>query len=276
MRLLGAIAGDMLGSTYEFNNFTGKAKNLKFFPKGSFATDDSILTCAVADALLAARTSAGDIDEAAFSDLLPERLRRFALAHPEGGYGGRFLAWLQRPGAPAYRSLGNGSAMRVSPCLWAARDEAQALRLAKRSALPTHDHPLGILGAQATVWAARRFMEGAAGREQLKKEWRAKFGRLGALPDVERLAAPIDFDETCPGTVPLAISIALAADEWEDAVRLAVALGGDCDTTAAIAGSIAAGGSPVPEAIERAALALLTRDLRRVVEAFEAAFGAQL
>lgn len=273
MLLLGAIAGDVLGSTYEFHNYEGLAKNLKFFPKGSFATDDSILTCAVADALLAARQPDGAIDEAAFSEALPGRLRRFAAAHPEGGYGGRFLRWLKTPDAPAYGSLGNGSAMRVSACAWAVKDEAAALRLAELSALPTHNHRLGVLGARATVWAIRRFQEGAAGRERVRREWKAQFGALGDLPDVDRLASPIDFDETCPGTVPLAVSIALATDDWEDAVRLAVSLGGDCDTTAAIAGSIARGGSPVPLPIEEAAMKLLTPDLRRVVTAFESAFG---
>ena len=114
--LIATVAGDVLGSTYEFANYCGRPKDLTFFPKDSFATDDTILTCAVAEALLVARRPDGSINEREFSAVLPDTLRCFARRHPEGGYGGRFAEWIKATGAPAYRSLGNGSAMRVSPC----------------------------------------------------------------------------------------------------------------------------------------------------------------
>lgn len=272
MILLSAIAGDLLGSTYEFRNFRGSSDTLHFFPAGSFATDDSVLTCAVAHTLIKARRQDGTIDKARFSERLPDALRRFASCHPEAGYGGRFAAWLKIPHAPAYGSLGNGSAMRVCACAWTGQSTDTALELARLCALPTHNHPLGVLGAVATVAAIERLKNGKSGREMLINEWDEKFGALGTLPDVESLHAPIAFDATCPGTVPFAVALALNSCSWEDAVRRAVAMGGDCDTTAAIAGAVAGGAYPVPESIACKALSLLSSDLRRVVLDFEATF----
>ena len=111
MTLIATAAGDILGSTYEFANYRGRPDDLTFFPRGSFATDDTILTCAVAEALLVARRPDGSINEREFSAVLPDTLRRFARRHPEGDYGGRFAEWIKTTGAPAYRSLGNGSAL---------------------------------------------------------------------------------------------------------------------------------------------------------------------
>lgn len=270
--LLAAVGGDLLGSTYEFNNYRGRADDLPFFPAASFATDDTILTCAVAEALLAARRPNGTINEREFSAVLSDTLRRFARRHPEGGYGGRFAEWLLTPGAPAYHSLGNGSAMRVSPCALVTDNLETACRLARLSALPTHNHPLGILGAVAVVHAIFRFREGAEGRSRLKNEWLDRFGALGALPDISKLRRPIRFDETCPGTVPFCVALALNTQSWEDTVRQAVAMGGDCDTTAAIAGAVAGGAYPVPQAVREETLRRLPADLREVITHFEAVF----
>ena len=269
---IATVAGDVLGSTYEFANYCGRPKDLTFFPKDSFATDDTILTCAVAEALLVARRPDGSINEREFSAVLPDTLRCFARRHPEGGYGGRFAEWIKATGAPAYRSLGNGSAMRVSPCALVTDNIDTACRLARLSALPTHNHPLGILGAVATVHAIFRFREGREGRERLKNEWPTRFGALGALPNISRLRRPIRFDETCPGTVPFCIALALNTQSWEDTVKRAVTMGGDCDTTAAIAGAVAGGAYPVPETIRRETLCRLPCDLRKVITHFETTF----
>lgn len=275
MPLISAIAGDILGSPFEWNAFRGKASDLVFFPNGAAPTDDSILTCAVARALLDARRTDGSVDVSRFGDVVGERIREFACRHPnpKGGYGGRFLRWMLTEGAPAYGSLGNGSAMRVSACAWAARSDEEALELARLSALPTHDHPLGILGAEATALAIRRFRQGEAGRKQLRAEWPERFSALGRLPEISSIRTPIPFDATCPGTVPFAVALALDGSNWEETVRQAVVFGGDCDTTAAIAGSIAAGGRSVPAGIRERALILLPPDLRQVVDDFSAAFG---
>ena len=131
--LLAAIAGDLLGSSYEFDNYRGCPDDLPFFPDDAFATDDTVLTCAVANALLTARLTDGTIDERKFSLALPDSLRRFALRHPEAGYGDRFWNWVKRPGAPAYGSLGNGSAMRVLPCALVTDNLEAASRLARLS-----------------------------------------------------------------------------------------------------------------------------------------------
>ena len=270
--LLAAVAGDLLGSSYEFNNYRGRPDDLPFFPDDAFATDDTVLTCAVANALLTARLPDGTIDERKFSLALPDSLRRFALRHPEAGYGDRFWNWVKRPGAPAYGSLGNGSAMRVLPCALATDNLEVASRLARLSALPTHNHPLGILGAVATVHAVFRFREGADGRERLKAEWHDRFGALGDLPDITTLSRPLPFDATCPGTVPFCAALALTSGSWEDTVRRAVAFGGDCDTTAGIAGAIAGGAYPISEAIRQSALQRLPDDLREVITHFEAMF----
>lgn len=277
MPLIAAIAGDILGSSYEHHNFHGAPEELVFFQHGAGPTDDSVLTCAVAQALLEAKDSSGAIDAAHFERVIGVRLREFALRHTKikGGYGSKFLRWLLTDNSPSLHSFGNGSAMRVSPCAWAAKTEEEALRLARLSAMPTHDHPLGILGAEATALAIWRFREGAVGREKLRAEWPERFGELGALPPKEDFAltkAPLRFRATCQATVPFTVALALDSASWEETVRRAVALGGDCDTSAAISGSIAAGYSAVPPDIREAALRLLPSDLRDVVEAFADAF----
>lgn len=270
--LLAAVAGDLLGSSYEFANYRGRPDDLPFFPSASFATDDTVLTCAVADALLTARCSDGTIDEREFAAVLPDTLRRFALRHPKAGYGDRFWAWVEQPGAPAYGSLGNGSAMRVLPCTLVTDDPETASRLARLSALPTHNHPLGILGAVATVHAVFRFREGGDGRKRLRAEWHDRFGALGDLPDIATLSRPLPFDATCPGTVTFCAALALTSASWEDAVRRAVAMGGDCDTTAAITGAIAGGAYPVPETVREETFRCLPDDLHKVITHFETIF----
>ena len=158
------------------------------------------------------------------------------------------------------------------PCALVTDNIDTACRLARLSALPTHNHPLGILGAVATVHAIFRFREGPAGRERLQNEWPDRFGALGKLPDLSKLRRPIRFDETCPGTVPYCVALALSCRSWEAAVRRAVALGGDCDTTAAVAGTIAGGAYPVPETVRQETLRRLPSDLRKVITHFEATF----
>lgn len=277
MPLIGAIAGDILGSLYERHNFRGTPNDLVFFPKDAGPTDDSVLTCAVAQALLDATDCSGHIDTEHFGGIVGSRLREFTRRHSnvKGGYGSKFLTWALMDDWPAPRSLGNGSAMRVSACAWGAKTEEEALLLARLSAQPTHNHPLGILGAEATVYAILRFREGTAGRERLRSEWPARFGALGALPTSNTFAlekAPLHFHATCPETVPYTVALALDSQSWEETVRRAVALGGDCDTSAAISGSIAAGSSAVPPDIREATLQRLPSDLRDVVETFADTF----
>ncbi|MFA6317622.1 MAG: ADP-ribosylglycohydrolase family protein [Elusimicrobiota bacterium] len=230
--MLGAIAGDIIGSIYE--NFHTKRKDFALFTPVSFFTDDTVLTAAVADAILAGRPYG-------------EAIRSYALRHPFRGYGGRFMKWMLLPWAKPYNSFGNGSAMRVSPVGWAFKTEDEVLEQAKLSAECTHNHPEGVKGAQAValaVWLARN----RAGKEAIRKAVTERFSYdLSARLDDIRPAYRTDI--TCQGSVPEAIIAFLESVDFEDAVRNAVSLGGDADTQAAIAGSIAEahyGGVPAP------------------------------
>lgn len=271
MPLIGAIAGDILGSRYEFASFCGRAEDLVIFPPGAFPTDDTVLTCAVAKALLDARSSDGTIDHEHFQHVIAPALRKVAGDHGSAGYGARFMRWMLSENAPSPMSFGNGAAMRISPCAWAARTPGEALELARIATLPTHGHPEGLMGAAATVWAIDAFRAHQP-EEDIRSEWGKRFSALGPLPELSRLTPPIRTDLSCRGTVPLAVQIALQSRSYEETIRRAVVLGGDCGTIAAIAGSIAAGRSPAPQMIREKALRLLPEDLRRIVLDFAQAF----
>jgi len=220
--MLGAIAGDIVGSVYE--NFRTKRKDFRLFHPFCFFTDDTVLTVAVAAAVL------DDLD-------LGRTLRRYAWRRPMRGYGPRFYRWMLTLGAHPYRSLGNGAAMRVSPAAYAAKNVDEVLALAKRSAECTHNHPEGIKGAQAVAFALFSARTGKT-REEIRATVAERFGY-----DLRRSVAQIrpgyKLDLTCPGSVPEAIIAFLDSHDYEDAIRNAVSLGGDADTQAAIAGAIA-------------------------------------
>jgi len=251
--MLGAIVGDIAGSAYEFS--PADRYDFELFPEGTAFTDDTVLTLATADALLRGL------------DYGPAYLdwgRRF----PGRGYGGRFLAWLGRGNLEPYNSLGNGSAMRVSPVGWAFRTLEKTLAEAERTALPTHDHPEGIRGARAVAGAIFLARTGT-GKEEIRSWLSGTFGY-----DVSRRVIDIrpgySFDETCPGSVPEALCAFFDSSDFESAVRLAVWLRGDADTQACIAGAIAEafyGG--VPQYLAGPALALLTDEMRALLGKFE-------
>lgn len=218
----GAIVGDIVGSVFE----RAPVKHTKFplFTKQSRFTDDTVLTLATAHALLTG---------SAFNRSYHE----FGNRHPNAGYGSAFRFWLRARAPEPYGSYGNGSAMRVSPVAWVAQTEDECLALAQSSAEATHNSPEGIAGAQAValaIWMARHRADKATIREAIAR----RFGY-----DLNRTVASIrptyTFDVTCQGSVPEAIVAFLDSDSVESAIRLAISLGGDADTQAAIAGSIA-------------------------------------
>ncbi len=256
--MLGAIAGDVIGSICERR--PAKTTAFPLFQPDSRFTDDTVLTVAVAHALL------HDGDYAA-------ALHRFARRYPRAGYGGSFYEWMQAPATGPYGSWGNGAAMRVSPVGFAGATAEEVLREARRSAAVTHDHPEGIKGAQATALAVFRARSGA-GKEALREEIGERFGYdLDRTLDAVRPA--YRFDVSCQGSVPESILAFLEADDYEAAIRGAISLGGDADTMACIAGGIAQaffGG--VPERIVGAVRARLPDDLLEVVDAFEAVYGS--
>jgi len=255
--MLGAVAGDVIGSVYEARPI--KTEAFPLFSRGSRYTDDTVCTVAVASAIL----EGGDYGAA---------LRGFALRHPDAGYGGMFLEWVLTPGAGPYDSWGNGSAMRASPVGWAFDGVEEVLREAELTALPTHNHPEGVRGARAAALAVYLARTGS-GREDIRREVARTTGYdLGRALDEIRPAYA--FDPSCRGTVPEAITAFLESTDYEDAVRKAVSLGGDSDTLACIAGSVAEafyGGVPGPIADE--VRGRLPEDLLAVMEEFEARYG---
>ncbi len=256
--MLGAIAGDIIGSVYEgkkqwLGTRTATFQPL-FSPKARF-TDDTVLTVAVADALL----HGGD---------LVSLLKDYFARYPGSGFGGDFKAWAASEETEPYGSWGNGSAMRVSPVAWVFDTLEEVLHRAKDTARVTHNHPEGIKGAQAT--AAAIFLARSGGTKwELRDEVERRF-HYDLSFTLDEIRPTYAFDSSCQGTVPQAIVAFLESSDFESAVRLAVSLGGDCDTLACIAGGIAAafyGG--VPGHIREQTLARLDEPLFEVVAEFE-------
>ena len=256
--MLGAIAGDMIGSPYEFSN--AKTKDFPLFSEGSSFTDDTILSVAVAELLLKAEISNLDYAEA-----FKAYGRRYP--HPTGGYGARFSDWIWSDDSKPYGSWGNGSAMRVSPVGFAFNDLDTILAEAKRSAIVTHNHPEGVKGAQATaaaIFLARTGQSKADIRTYVESQFGYDLGRT-----VEDVRPVYQYNESCQGTVPEALIAFFDATDFEDAIRNAVSLGGDSDTLTCITGGIAEafyGG--VPEAIAQEVFARLDDHLRTITQRF--------
>ena len=248
--MIGAIAGDMIGSPYEWKPI--KHKNFDIVV--SAFTDDTVLTVAVASAILGDR----DFDES---------IKRFAQRHPRAGYGGSFRKWMWSLENTPYNSFGNGSAMRVSPVGFAFDTLDDVLLYAKRSAEVTHNHPEGIKGAQATalaVFMARNGETKAAIRDEIIDRFGYDLHR-----SLDNIRPDYRFDISCQGSVPEAIMAFLESSSYVDAVKNAISLGGDADTMACIAGGIAqAYYRQIPETIVEKALEKLTPDLRQVVDRF--------
>ena len=250
--MLGAIAGDIIGSVYEWDNI--KTKQFPLFRPESRFTDDTVLTVAIADAIL------NQVDYTA-------SLKQYHQWFPNAGYGRTFKDWAGSSRREPYNSWGNGSAMRVSPVGYAFDNLEQVLQEAKHSAEVTHNHPEGIKGAQAT--AAAIFL---ARTEQSKSEIKTYIESMFAYDlsqELDAIRPAYRFDVSCQGSVPQAITAFLESTDFEDAIRNAISLGGDSDTIACIAGSIAEafyGG--VPDTITRETMARLDQRLIDVVEAF--------
>lgn len=246
--IIGAIAGDVIGSVYEFNPTRDYNFDL-FTPKSTF-TDDTVLTVANALWLLE--------DEAHSHGKLVNIMLDLCRRYPNRGYGGRFANWIVSEDPQPYNSFGNGSAMRVSPVGYYAKTLDEALELAKISAEVTHDHPEGIKGAQATaaaIFLARKGMTKKEIRDYVAQTFDYDLSRT-----LDEIRPTFTFDETCQRTVPESITCFLGGKDFEDVVRLSVALAGDADTIAAIAGSISAAVDEVPAEISQPVIALLSEE----------------
>lgn len=265
--MLGAIIGDIIGSPYEWHNH--KSKEFDLFRGRSRLTDDSVMTIAVAEALAAAEKQGVGEDEASVKDLLIDAMHKWGNRYPHAGYGGRFSEWLGQREREPYNSWGNGSAMRVSPAGWLGEDMDDVRRLARWSAEVTHNHPEGVKGAEAVAAAIYLARTGST-KEEIKEYIQSQFGY-----DLDRTCDEIrpvyTFDVSCQGSVPEAIIAFLEAEDFEDAVRNAVSLGGDSDTIAAMAGSIAEAFFGIPERLQEKGLKYLDEEMLVVYRGFQEA-----
>ncbi|MBQ8759416.1 MAG: ADP-ribosylglycohydrolase family protein [Clostridia bacterium] len=231
--MLGAMFGDIVGSVYEFHNI--KTKEFPLFCPKSKITDDSVMTVAVADALMQFENAIENTEN--FKEVLIDKMHEYGRRYPNSGYGGHFRVWLALEKRQPYNSFGNGSAMRVSPVAWYAKTLDEALELAKATAEVTHNHSEGIKGAVVTAGAAFLARTGH-GKDEIadfvKRYYDIDFTVDGIRPTYR-------FDVTCQGSVPQAIVCFLDSESFEDAIRNCISIGGDCDTTAAICGAVAQG-----------------------------------
>lgn len=251
----GAIIGDVIGSRLERSG--AKAYDFTLLTPECHFTDDTVLTVAVADAILNQRDYG-------------ETIKAYALAYPDAGYGGTFKKWMRDELEEEYRSWGNGSAMRVSPVGWLFNDLESVLREAKASALPTHGHPEGVKGAQAIASAIFLARQGG-GKEDIRKYIAETFG-YNLRRTIEDIRPDYVFDVSCQGSVPEAIIAFLDSSNLVDSIRLAVSLGGDTDTQAAMAGCISeAFYGPIDPPLEDVMNAFLPNEFVDVVGAFERA-----
>lgn len=234
--MIGAIIGDVIGSVFEWHNT--KTTDFELFSKESRFTDDTVMTVAIADALLDKQNYRNPIkDEIESRKIYTGKLRQYGHRYPDVGYGSMFNNWLTDNSQKPYNSYGNGSAMRVSSIGFAANSIEEALKESKRSARVTHNHREGIKGAQA-VAVAIFLAKSGENKENIKRsiERMFKYNLNRKLDDIRNI---YKFDSSCQGSVPEAIIAFLESEDFEDAVRKAISIGGDSDTIACITGGIA-------------------------------------
>jgi len=259
--MLGAIIGDIVGSIYEFDNI--KTKEFELFDRENFFTDDTVMTVAVAEALLSANP---DDYENEIREKLVSSMKKWGRAYPFAGYGSKFSGWLQFTDREPYNSYGNGSAMRVSAAGWLYEDLFTTRYMAALTAAVTHNHVEGIKGAEATaaaIFLARKDATKEEIREYIEKEFSYDLDFT-----CDEIRPTYGFNETCQQTVPQAIVAFLEGKDFEDVIRTGVSIGGDTDTLCAIAGSIAEAYFGVPEEIAETAKSFLDEDLLETVEMF--------
>ncbi|WP_432643283.1 ADP-ribosylglycohydrolase family protein [Acidaminococcus sp.] len=243
----GAFIGDIVGSIYEWRNH--KSKEFPLFSPGCRATDDSLMTLAVEQAFEAARSRGKLLERHTVLPLLARAMRSLGQKYPDAGFGGKFRYWLFHPEMGAYGSFGNGAAMRVSPAGWFGRTLAEVRQLAILSCEVSHNHPESYRAAQATagaIFLARQKKSKEEIREYLKPFYDLDF-------TVEGIRDAYEGDASCQNSVPQGLVCFLDSTCFEDALRNAVSLGGDSDTLAAIAGSIAEPFYGIPEEIRKEA-----------------------
>ena len=248
--MLGAIIGDICGSVYEFDNERNYDR-IELFKEGCFPTDDSVMTVAVAQALMDTRHSLK-----LSKDALIDMMHYYGRLFPRAGYGGHFGYWLSSGDRKPYNSWGNGSAMRVSSVGWLYGSLEETLKFAKLSAEVTHNHPEGIKGAQAAAAAIYMARNGSS-----KEEIKAYIEKTFAYDlnfTIDEIREDYDFDESCQGSLPPALAAFFESTDFEDAIKRVISVGGDSDTLGAICGGIAEVYYGIPEWMEKKAVEVLS------------------
>ena len=264
--MIGAIIGDVVGSRFEFRNRL--SKDFQFLHPDCEFTDDTVMTCAVAQALLDSREDWSDLSEKTVA-----AMQRIGQRYPDCGYGARFIHWMFSDDPKPYNSCGNGSAMRVSPVGFVAKDVEEAKLLSEKVTCISHNHPEGMKGAEATAVAIVM-----ARQEKTKEEIRDamwEYYDLSTTVDMYRTAWTDHGREICQVSLPQALVCFLEGNDYEDVIRNCVSIGGDSDTIAAIAGGIAEAYYGVPQEFQEKLLGYLPMDLREIVEAFRARFVSE-
>ena len=259
--MIGAILGDMIGSPYEFDR-SPKTKEFPLFSRYSLFTDDSVMTVAVADALM---SSTGKTDEEIRAALI-ESMRKWGRKYPDAGYGGMFYSWLHSRHPEPYGSYGNGSAMRVSSAGWLYETLEETRHMARLTAEVTHNHPEGIKGAEATASAIFLARSGSS-KADIKAYITREFG-YDLSRTCDEIRPTYHHMESCQQTVPEAITAFLEGTDFEDVIRTAVSLGGDCDTLTCIACGMGEAFYDVPEEILMEGKKRLPEDMLEVIARF--------
>lgn len=258
--MIGALIGDIVGSRFEFNNY--RHKSFAFFADSCRFTDDSVMSLALCEALLACGGDYSDLSARAV-----QSMQEVGRCYPFCGYGGRFRSWMFSVDPQPYNSWGNGSAMRVSGCIYAAGTLDEVKRLSRLVTEVTHNHEEGIKGAEATAVAGWMALHGSSKdeiRDCIARDYYALDFTLDSIRDTYR------FNESCQNTVPQAIEAFLESESFEDAIRCAISIGGDSDTLGAITGGIAEAYWGVPDALRGKAITYLDERLLGILERFEA------
>jgi len=272
--LLGAIVGDIVGSRFEFKNH--RSKTFVLFTDECFVTDDSIMSLAVAKAILETEKVVDKSREdyrlsmcynRLLGELTVKYMQQIGRNYPNCGYGGMFGRWIFSAMPEPYNSFGNGAAMRIGPAGFTARTESEATSLSKTITSVTHDHPEGIKGAEATTIAIFLARQGFSKRDI---HFRISRDYYSLDFTIDKIRPSYDFNETCQETVPQAIQCFLESDSFEDALRTAVSLGGDSDTIAAITGAISEAYYNIPYDIRTKALNYLDEELLAIFLEWEA------
>ena len=260
--MYGAILGDIIGSPYEFD-MGDKSKEFPLFSSRSTFTDDTVMTIAVADAFMRPAESDEDVRRNLIS-----AMQHYGRLFPYAGYGGMFRHWLRSNNPQPYGSYGNGSAMRVSSAAWLFDDLDTVRHMARLSAEVSHNHPEGLKGAEATASAIFLARTGST-KTEIKAYIEENFG-YDLSRTCDEIRPGYHHVETCQETVPEAITAFLEGESFEDVIRTAVSLGGDCDTLTCIAGAIAEGFYGVPEDLKQECRNRLPAPLLEVLQRFDA------